>query len=380
MEQLSVPQGRFQLARYPLRQREQLRAWDAADEYLLNHLADEQLASRCSRILILNDSFGAVSVALAKAETDQPIEMQSDSYLAHAGSLANLESNDIDHQNLRLLSSLEPLTGEYDIVLIKITKSLALLEDQLQRLRPHLRSNTYIVGAGMAKGIHTSTLKLFERIIGPTTTSLARKKARLIFCQLDEALTPKANPYPKRYPLEGTDFQLTNHAGVFSRESLDIGTRFMLQHLPHTTGKTSIIDLGCGNGALGIMAAHLNPEAELTFVDESFMAVASAEAGFTTAFGDRPARFLATDCLAGIERNSVDLILNNPPFHQQNVVGDHIARQMFRESKQVLRPGGELWVIGNRHLGYHQQLKRLFGDYELVASDKKFVVLKASKR
>ena len=40
---------------------------------------------------------------------------------------------------------------------------------------------------------------------------------------------------------------------------------------------------------------------------------------------------------------------------------------MFRESKQVLRRGGELWVIGNRHLGYHIQLKKLFGNCEVVA-------------
>ncbi len=373
MEQLSVPQGQFQLARYPIRKDEKLRAWDAADEYLLQQLAEEQAPAR---LLIINDNFGALSVALA----DFQPEMMSDSYLAHAGTQANLKNNGINIEQVQLHSSISPLSGHYNLVIIKVTKSLALLEDQLHRLRPHLSNKTKLLGAGMVKNIHNSTLKLFERIIGPTTTSLARKKARLIFCQLDSSLKPKPNPFPKRYSLEGSQHSLFNHAGVFSRDSLDIGTRFMLQNLPSTEGALNVIDLGCGNGALGIMLAEQNPAAALTFVDESFMAIASAKAGFRTAFGERQAQFKTTDCLAGIDRNSADLIINNPPFHQQNVVGDHIARQMFRESKQVLRKGGELWVIGNRHLGYQTPLKRIFGNCEQVASNNKFVILRSCKQ
>jgi 16S rRNA G1207 methylase RsmC len=60
-------------------------------------------------------------------------------------------------------------------------------------------------------------------------------------------------------------------------------------------------------------------------------------------------------------------------------VGDQIALRMFRQSYRALRKGGELWVIGNRHLGYHVSLKHLFASVELVASNKKFVVLRASR-
>ncbi len=40
---------------------------------------------------------------------------------------------------------------------------------------------TVVVGAGMVKHIHTITLEIFEKVIGPTVTSLAKKKAR--FCR-----------------------------------------------------------------------------------------------------------------------------------------------------------------------------------------------------
>ena len=62
---------------------------------------------------------------------------------------------------------------------MRVPKSLALLEDQLLRLAPAVHEGTVVVGTGMVKEIHTSTLQLFERILGPTRTSLAEKKARL---------------------------------------------------------------------------------------------------------------------------------------------------------------------------------------------------------
>lgn len=376
MDTLIVPQGEFPLHRYPVRPRETLRAWDAADEYLLHQLAEDGGVPEGARLLIANDQFGALSVAL---HAFQPV-MVSDSWLAHRGMLNNLKENQVAEHAVTLLDSLTEPEGCFDIVLIKVPKSLAMLEDQLTRLRPHLHENSRVIAGAMAKNVHTSTLKLFEKIIGPTTTSLAKKKARLIFSQRDAALTPVEDKYPTCWPLEGTDYQIQNHAGVFSRDSLDIGSRFFLQHLPESLAAQDIIDLGCGNGVVGLIAAQKNPAARLTFVDESFMAVDSARLNFQAAFGDsRQAVFQATDCLSGIEPSSADVILNNPPFHQQHVVGDFIARQMFKESKRVLRRGGDLWVIGNRHLGYHIQLKKLFGNCEMVASNRKFVVLRARK-
>ena len=58
------------------------------------------------------------------------------------------------------------------------------------------------------------------------------------------------------------------------------------------------------------------------------------------------------------DSEAIDLIICNPPFHQQNIVGDQIALSMFKQSFRVLRNGGELWVIGNRHLGYHSRVEK----------------------
>ena len=268
---------------------------------------------------------------------------------------------------------------------MRVPKSLALLEDQLLRLAPAVHAGTVVVGTGMVKEIHTSTLQLFERILGPTRTSLAEKKARLIFCTPDSALERPANPWPYVYTLPdgigpAAGGTVVNHAGVFCADRLDIGTRFFLGHLPSGRGGRRVVDLGCGNGVVGTAVALADPEAEVLFVDESFQAVASAEATYKANGVPGHAEFRVGDGLAGVPSGSVDLVLNNPPFHSHQATTDATAWRMFTGARRALRPGGELWVIGNRHLGYHVKLRRLFGNSQLVASDPKFVVLKAVKR
>jgi len=376
MQRISTPFGDLSLSRFPRRRKETLRAWDAADEYLLQKIHQDELLNEQSRILIINDAFGALALSLQGYNPS----FISDSWLSHQGTLANAADNNISKNALQGYTSIESPKGTFDLILIKVPKSLAMLEDQLIRIRPLLHQQSRILGAGMVKAIHTSTLKLFEKYIGATKTSLAQKKARLVLPQLNPDMAIPTSPYPTTYRLEGTPYTITNHAAVFSRDSLDIGTRFFLQHIPDSNQYQTIVDLGCGNGVVGLIAAQQNPNAKLCFVDESYMAIASAQENFRQAFGDsRAAEFKATDCLQGFKPESCDLILNNPPFHQQHAVGDFIARQMFKEAKIALRAGGELRVIGNRHLGYHILLKKLFGHCETIASNKKFVILKAVK-
>ncbi len=369
-----TPFGDYRLQRLPARRRELLRAWDAADEYLLHQLAAQGGPAPESRTLVLNDSFGALATALHAF----PLWSASDSVLSQEATRLNYRTNGLADDRLQLLTSLEMPRERPDLVIIRAPKTLALLEYQLHRLRPLLSPATRILVAGMMKALPAAVWKLLESLVGPVQTFPGRKKAKLMEVRFDPGLAAPPNPYPSSYRLENTPYRIVNHANVFSRERLDIGTRFFLQHLPKGRGRETLIDLGCGNGVLALMALHQNPEAEVHCVDESFMAVASARATLEGALGPEVnARFHAAADLREFAGKSVDRVLCNPPFHQQQVVGGHIARQMFRDARRVLRDGGELWVVGNRHLGYHKTLKQLFGNVELIASNPKFVVLRA---
>ncbi|WP_097965236.1 methyltransferase [Streptomyces sp. or20] len=384
MNRLTTSQGAFELARFPEHPRDPFRAWDAADEYLLRQLTDPETGpvDLSGTVAVVGDRWGALATALA---AHRPVQI-SDSYLARRATLANLARNGLDQDAVRLLSSRDTPPDRIDVLIVRVPKSLAFLEDQLHRIAPAVHAGTVVIGTGMVKEIHTSTLKLFERIIGPTRTSLAVRKARLIFCTPDPALPRTPSPWPYRYELPAdvgpvAGLTTVNHAGIFCAERLDIGTRFFLKHLPSRGGAVRVVDLGCGNGVLGLSAAVANPEAHLTFVDESYGAVASAEETFRAgARSGAKADFLVGDGLDGLDPGSVDLVLNNPPFHSHMATTDATARTMFTGARTALRQGGELWVVGNRHLSYHTHLRRIFGNCTTVAGDPKFVVLRAVKR
>lgn len=379
-DRMTTPWGEFELSRHPEDPRDRLRAWDASDAYLLRHLAEERIPLS-GAVVVVGDRWGALVTALA---AHRPAQI-TDSYLSQEATRANLAQAGAEAGAVRLLTTQDPPPGRIDVLLVRVPKSLALLEDQLLRLAPAVHEGTVVVGTGMVKEIHTSTLRLFERILGPTRTSLARQKARLIFCTPDPALERPANPWPYSYDLPdgigvASGRTVVNHAGVFCADRLDIGTRFFLQHLPGADGPRRVVDLGCGNGVVGTAVALADPATEVLFVDESYQAVASAEATYKANGVPGHAEFRVGDGLAGVAPGSVDVVLNNPPFHSHQATTDATARRMFTGARHALRPGGELWVIGNRHLGYHVQLRRLFGNSRLVASDPKFVVLKAVKR
>lgn len=376
MENLfSVPQGQFQLQRLPFRPNDTLRAWDAADEYLLNYVSEQDMLDKNSRVLILNDSFGALACGLSAYQTTAI----SDSWLSHQATRNNFQANHLELSGLNLLDSLTVPPTQFDCLLIKVPKTLALLEYQLHQLKPCLHAGSIVIAAGMVKNLSANVWKVFEKVWGPTSSSLAVKKARLIFVSPDFARALPNNPYPSYFDYPEYGWRIANHANVFSRESLDIGTRFLLQHLPEQVG-SDIIDLGCGNGIVGMALARRFPAAKISFVDESYMALASARLNYVQLGPDAiPADFIAADCLSDFAKQSSDCIVCNPPFHQQHSIGDHIAWQMFKQAFQVLRSGGELRVIGNRHLNYHLSLKKLFGNCRQVASNAKFVIFSCRK-
>ncbi|WP_380184037.1 23S rRNA (guanine(1835)-N(2))-methyltransferase RlmG [Kalamiella sp. sgz302252] len=373
MSQFELSHRTLTLHRFPqMREESPLQAWDAADEYLLSQLND---APANGPTLIFNDTFGALACALVGEE----LYSISDSWISQQATRQNLMENGMDEGDVHFLDSLAALPASPARVLIKIPKALALLEQQLRALRSVVTPETQIIAAGKAKDIHTSTLQLFERVLGKTTTSLAVKKARLIYCtpELPE-LAEGAETYS--WPLDGTDYRIHNHANVFARSGLDVGARFFMAHLPDNIDG-EIVDLGCGNGIIGLMALEQNPTAEVHFVDESWMAVASSRMNVEV---NRPqdlarSHFAVNNSLAGFPSDRLHAVLCNPPFHQQNTLTDHIAWQMFRDARRCLQYGGELRIVGNRHLDYYRKMKKLFGNCTTVASNQKFVILRSVK-
>jgi len=374
MPLLTTPYAELDLIRQPEQANDPLQAFDAADEYLLAQLHEQAPDANC-RVLVLNDSFGALAASLAGR---LQVVSSGDSHLAHLALEKNLARNGLPFDSVPFVPASERWQGPFDRVLVRVPKTLALFEEQLIRLQGHLAPGAQVIAGAMIKHLPHAAGDLMEKYIGPVQASLAQKKARLLTATLAERPVARS-PYPSRYRLDAPALELVNHANVFCREGLDIGTRAFLPHLPRDLGNARVADLGCGNGVLAVASALTNPDAQYTLVDESYMAVQSAQENWQAALGERPATFVAADGLAGVEKQSLDVVLCNPPFHQQQVVGDFLAWRMFQQAREALVVGGALYIVGNRHLGYHSKLARLFRGVEQVAATPKFVILKARK-
>ncbi|HCH23937.1 MAG TPA: 50S rRNA methyltransferase [Oceanospirillaceae bacterium] len=367
---LPLAAGELHLQRFPVRHKETLQAWDSADQLALELLSEDMPAKR---ILVLNDSFAALSCGLAQAWPDAKITLWSDSYLAAQALPHNAGLNKLS--GVEFVDAVATPQGPFDLVLMRLPKSNSLLRDQVARLLPQLQAGAKVLVPTMLKHLDTSLYEMLTRLLGPLTASRAKKKARLLF----------ASPEPLADKVQGVnpvincwhygDIKLSHYSGVYGRKHLDEGSQFFLHSWPKGDYRR-IVDLGCGNGILSIQAAKTWPAAEVLGVDESFMAVASATINAEQNAVAPTCRFQVGNCLAVLEDNSADLVLCNPPFHQQRVVGDHLAMAMFADAARVLDEQGELWVVGNRHLGYHAKLKRWFKQVEQQGQHAKFVVLR----
>ncbi|MDX3774672.1 methyltransferase [Chromatiaceae bacterium AAb-1] len=383
--EFNYPQGKLTLHRWPLKQpNNSLQAWDAADELLLQHAFEaiehyQQQHAALPSVLIINDSFGALSCALAHCRQVQI----NDSWLAQQATLYNRQQNALGNENLQQQSSIDAYPAAPDIVLLKIPANHSYLRYILRQLATSVNAETIILASAKAKDITRNVLAVFQQELGQATASLTVKKCRLVTVNsLNTTPSTDKEVFPLCWPLENTPFTIVNHANVFAREKLDLGARFLLEHLPAISAGDRVIDLGCGNGVLALLLLQQQPDATLLLCDESWMAIASAQETIARNLPQHLAqcRFITDDSLSQQPATSADVIICNPPFHQQQAVTTHIASQMFQDAKRVLSQGGRLRIVANRHLNYAEQLKRLFGNCRLVAGNPKFVILEAVKR
>lgn len=372
--QWHINEASYQLHRYPKGQHHNsLQAWDSADEYLVNWC---QELDKNKSLLILNDQFGALSVALNGFTTT----VVTDSKVAELAIEQNCAENNLTVP--AILNSLMPLPAA-DVVLIRLTNNIGYLEHQLNQIA-QLPDNTTIVAAGKTTLVTKNVMALFERLHTNVSSSLAKKKSRLIFASSKRSENVATKPFSVY--CEEIDKNIKSYANVFSKEQIDIGGRFLLKNLPKLNDNDQVIDLGCGNGLLGLglldQVTQSNKDIKLSFVDESNMAVASAKLNVSDLYPNllNCCEFLQQDCLSDFADNQADTVLCNPPFHQQNTVTEHIAEQMISQSYQKLKSGGQLLLVANKHLGYEKKLQQLFGFVTLVNQNNKFKIYSAIKK
>lgn len=361
--------GELDLVRYPLPRDFSLQAFSTADAYLLDHVSEHH--PDAENPWVINDAFGALSLAL---------HGKNPHWIGSSWSARRAMELNADRNNIRPVPSIwvddANWPAQPGFILLVVPKEHDLLEYLLNQIATFAPKGVPVIGGGMTRNIHTSTIQLFEKYLGDVVSSLAWKKARLI-TGFTTGVEPTDVPSNTSYTDDKSGALVVSMPGVFSVGHPDPGSALLANSLPPIDIETDVLDLGCGNGYLLAHVAKRNNALNLFGCDDSRMAVLSCQLtleanGFT---GDIRHGHAAAD----FEPASKDVVLCNPPFHQGHARHDQIAWDMFTGAKRVLKPGGTLFVVGNRNLGYHIQLGRIFRKVDVQASDATYTVFRCQK-
>jgi 16S rRNA (guanine1207-N2)-methyltransferase len=378
--ELVFSQGRLTLSR-PGTADPTLRAWDAADELLLEAALDAAAGFDKPRVLIVDDQFGALALGLSRFSPT----IVADSAVLPVALANNVALNPAFPAAEPVYSWINPPAGPFDLVVSRIPRQADYLAWLLRWLNGVISDSGVLLAGGMIKHLPAKSVEVFAEAVQTEQVLPARKKARAIRCRKGAASLAGWSGTWKGYALTGRNGDVAVEAlpAVFAREKLDIGSRMLLPHVAKVASTLkagdSVLDLACGNGVLGLAALAAREDLQLGFSDVSSQAVLSARRNVEQAFPGGKAIFSHCD---GIDASAdaCDLILLNPPFHEGGVVGDHIALRLFEQASQHLKPGGHLLMVGNRHLGYHRSLRRYFSSVEQLDASPKFVVFRAGNR
>jgi len=141
------------------------------------------------------------------------------------------------------------------------------------------------------------------------------------------------------YTSEKVRLQLQVPHDVFSTQRIDEGTQLLLDHLAPSTPQT-ILDMGCGYGALGLPLAALYPNAVLELVDRDLLAVKWSE---QNANENKLCNVKAYGSLGfrDVPDSRYDWILCNVPAR----IGSPFIQNLIEQGRARLRQGGDLRVV-----------------------------------
>jgi 16S rRNA (guanine1207-N2)-methyltransferase len=166
---------------------------------------------------------------------------------------------------------------------------------------------------------------------------------------------------------------LWTQPGVFSWDRDDPGSQLLIAALPALSGKGA--DLGCGIGVLARAVLASPKVAVLDLVDLDRRAVEAARRNVD----DARARFHWADARVGPDLAGLDFVVMNPPFHDTGLEDKALGQAFIRRAHAVLRPGGALWMVANRHLPYEAVLAERFSRVTARGEGKGFKIYEARR-
>lgn len=350
----------FLIRRYPQTDNKSLRAWNSADEHLLNYLDEEKINT--TKPIIYNDRFGFLSIFLHQHNPRVVCNYKSQ----EKAIIKNAHSN-VVNEALQIVNPFELNNINTDLALIKVPKSLDLFELQLAEINKNLSDDGIVICGFMTKYFSPQIIKIAEQYFDEYFQTKAWKKSRLLILKKKKSLPNKSYINSIIY---NANKVFKQYYGVFSAKNIDYATQFFIEHLKTPKGKLKALDLASGNGVIAYIIQSTNPDTELHLLDDSFLAIESSKMNLN----EVNTYYHYCDNLDELESNSFDLVVSNPPFHFDHENNIEVAIKLFHQTQNILKKGGIFQMVTSRHLNLYTHLIKIFSVVNIAKENQKFVI------
>ncbi len=167
------------------------------------------------------------------------------------------------------------------------------------------------------------------------------------------------------------EFIFQTKPGLFSHTKFDSGTKLLLNTM-EIAPTDKVLDLGCGYGAIGIIAATLAHNNTVYMVDTDIRAVKYAKTN-ARANNINNVEIMPSDGFEALDKNLMfDVILSNPPNHSPK----ETFVEFFRGAKDHLKKNGKLFFVTERRLTpmVKRELLSVFGNFKRQAHDSEYII------
>lgn len=164
--------------------------------------------------------------------------------------------------------------------------------------------------------------------------------------------------------------------GVFSKEYIDYGSRVLLDNISLTSSQTTLLDVGCGYGTLGLSLKKVYPWIKVEMVDVNERALALAEE--SVCYNQLDDITIYKSSVYENVKGRFDVIVSNPPIR----AGKKVVFEILEKAYEHLNQSGELFVVIQKKQGApsaKKKMEEVFGNCEIVKRDKGYFVLKSVK-
>lgn len=241
-------------------------------------------------------------------------------------------------------------------------------------------------GLVIACAPNTEGAKTLEKDLGDLlgrTDKITKNKCRVVWETvrretLNQTLVSEWLDLDEPRPVLGGDY--VSRPGIFAWDRIDPASRLLAGLLPDTL-KGQGADLGAGFGYLARTVLEIAPKVTgMDLYEAEKRALDLARENLSAFKGCKTMNGVWSDVTKGVD-GPYDFIVSNPPFHQAGKADRADVGQGFiRAASAGLKPGGEFYLVANRHLPYERTLEECFGIVNQLADEGGYKVIKAIKR